>query len=137
MNLENIAYNIKFFREQNEWTQKQLAEILTISRSVVAKWENGSVIPDIKSLIELSSAFNISLDYLVGIHTPRKDLLKEFKRAYGSNKEMDEEIVDIIEYVLKHPAFKEQLLRMQNFSVKKQKSLHTLFQNIIDEFDRV
>jgi transcriptional regulator with XRE-family HTH domain len=138
MNLENIAYNIKFFREHNEWTQKSLAEHLNISRSVIAKWENGTVIPDIKSLIELSNTFDISLDYLVGIHTPREDLLKEFKRVYASNKaELDEEIVEIIEYVLKHPAFKKQILRIKDFSLKKQKALHTLFENMIDEFDRV
>lgn len=66
MNLEQIAHNIKFFRDQQEWTQMELAEKLMVSRSVIAKWENYTTTPDISSLMKLSNVFHITLDQLVG-----------------------------------------------------------------------
>src|SRR5690625_37346 len=84
MRIDQISHNIKFFREQNKWTQKELAEQLKVSRSVIAKWENNHVIPDISSLLKLSTIFNISLDHLVGNYSFREDLLKDFKRIYSS-----------------------------------------------------
>ena len=138
MSLEQIAHNIKFFRKQNEWTQIELAEKLMISRSVVAKWESNSVTPDISSLIKLSNVFGITLDHIAGNYTFREDLLKDFKRIYSSkSKSFDEEVVDLIEYVMTHPAFKDQIYRLRNLTIKKQLSIHKLFSDMIDQYERL
>src|SRR5690625_1835014 len=104
MNIEQIPYNIKFFREQNKWTQKELAEQLKVSRSVIAKWENNNVTPDISSLLKLCNIFDTTLDHLVGNHSFQKDLLKDFKRIYSSkSKPFDEEVVELVEYIMTFP----------------------------------
>lgn len=138
MNVEQIPYNIKFFREQNKWTQKELAEQLKVSRSVIAKWENNNVTPDIFSLLKLCNIFNITLDHLVGNHSFQKDLLKEFKRIYSSkSKDFDEEIVELIEYIMTYPTLKNEIYRLKNLSVKKQLSIHKLLSDMIDQYEQL
>lgn len=138
MNIEEIPYNIKFFREQNKWTQQELAEQLKVSRSVIAKWENNHVTPDISSLLKLCKVFDITLDHIVGIYSFREDLLKDFKRIYSSkSKSFDEDVVELVEYIMTHPIFKEQIYRLRNLSIKKQLSLHTLLSDMIDQYEQL
>jgi|SRR5690625_4603228 len=138
MNIEQIPHNIRFFREQNKWTQKELAEQLQVSRSVIAKWENSNVTPDISSLLKLCNIFDITLDHLVGNHSFRKDLLKDFKRIYSSqSKPFDEEVVELVEYIMTFPALKSEIYRLKNLSVKKQLSIHKLLSNMIDQYEQL
>lgn len=138
MNLEQISDNIKFLREQHNWTQKDLAQKLSTSRSVIAKWENYVVIPDVSSLIELSTIFNVTMDRLVGHQSLSEDLLKEFKQIYGSdNRSFDAEAMEIVEYAMQHPDYKTQINRLKQLPLKKQKSLHFLFSNLIQEYEQL
>lgn len=138
MNIEQISHNIKFFREQNKWTQKELAEHLKVSRSVVAKWENNNVTPDIISLLKLCTIFDISLDHLVGNYSFKEDLLKDFKRIYSSkSKSFDEEVVELVEYIMTYPTFKNEIYRLKRLSVKKQLSIHKLLSSLIDQYEQI
>ncbi|WP_053217161.1 helix-turn-helix domain-containing protein [Virgibacillus senegalensis] len=138
MNHEQLAYNLKFYREQSGWTQKQLSEKMNVSRSVVTKWENGAVLPDLKSLIKLSHFFDVSIDLIVGINKPREDVLKEFNRLYNSGGDsIDEETLEIFDYLMKHPQFKEQVKQMKDLPLKRQKAIHRMIANIVEEFGRV
>lgn len=134
MNMDKVASNIKFLREQNNMTQNDLAAKLSTSRSVISKWENNNVMPDLSALISLSNIFHITLDHLVMNHTLRGDLLKDVKQLYSSkNKSIDVEVVEIIEYLIVHPKFKDILYRLQKLPLRKQASIHMIFENIIDE----
>lgn len=138
MSIEQIAYNIKFFREQNGWSQQELADRLHISRSVVTKWETNAAVPDVSSLIKLATLFGVSLDHIAGIHSFRDDLLKEFKRIYHSEeKPFDEDIVDLVEYLMMHPNFKNEIHRLKQLSVKKQLSIHHIVAHLINEYERL
>lgn len=138
MNLEQISYNIKFLREQHDWTQKELAQRLSTSRSVIAKWENHNVIPDVSSLIQLSAVFDVTIDHLVGNQSLSKDLLKEFKQVYSSDtRSFDAEAMEIVEYAMQHPDIKTQIYRIKQLPLKKQKSLHLLFDDLIQEYERI
>lgn len=46
-------------------TQEELARELNVSRQSVSKWEGAQSIPDMDKIIQLSSIFSISVDYLV------------------------------------------------------------------------
>ncbi|WP_158234724.1 helix-turn-helix domain-containing protein [Lentibacillus sediminis] len=138
MSLEQIAQNIKFFREQYNWTQQELADRLQMSRSVITKWENNHLIPDTEALIKLSEVFQITLDQLVGKAVYQEDLLKEFKRIYSSDSmDFEEEVVSLVEYLMKHPHFKEQIYRLSRMSVKKQLNLHSMFAGMIDHYEKL
>lgn len=138
MNMEKVASNIKFLRKQSNMTQKDLAEKLSISRSMIAKWENNIVMPDLSSLISLSNIFHITLDHLVMNHTLREDLLRDVKQIYSSKtKPLDQEVTEIIEYLMVHPKYKNILHRLQKLPLKKQASIHIIFENIIEEFEHL
>ena len=52
-------------RKGRNLTQEQLAEQLNASRQSISKWESGQVIPEVEKIVELSKAFNVTLDYLL------------------------------------------------------------------------
>jgi len=138
MSVEHIAYNIKYFREKYNWTQQALADRLQVSRSVIAKWENNLVTPDIDSILKLSAILDVPLDHLIGTQSLRDDLLKDFKRIYRSqSKDFDEEVVELVEYLMVHPDFKNEMYRLKKLPLKKQQSIHQLFKTLIDQYERI
>ena len=56
---------IQKLRNQNNWTQEQLAEKLYVSRTAVSKWENGLGYPNIDSLKDIAKLFNKTIDELL------------------------------------------------------------------------
>ena len=52
--------NLKQLRKQKGFTQAQLAEKLFVSRSTVAKWENGLGLPNPESMAALEQLFDIT-----------------------------------------------------------------------------
>lgn len=65
MNKEKIGKYIKFLRERNNLTQEELAKKVPVTREAVSKWETGRRIPDIETLLILSSIFNVSIESLL------------------------------------------------------------------------
>jgi len=60
-----IADRIKQLRETSKMTQTDLAKRLGITRSSVNAWELGISTPQIQYIIELSSIFKISSDFIL------------------------------------------------------------------------
>lgn len=52
-------------RKQAGLSQEELASELNISRESVSKWEQAQSIPDLDKIIQLSTFFNVSTDYLI------------------------------------------------------------------------
>ncbi|AUJ25443.1 MULTISPECIES: helix-turn-helix domain-containing protein [Virgibacillus] len=137
MNIQ-IAYNIKRLREQQGWTQQQLADKLQLSRSVIAKWENSHVTPDISSLMKLSDLFHVSIDYLAGNNTFHENVIAELKHVFQtSDQSFDDEAVEIMEYVMTFPEIKERLFQLKQLTPKKQHSIHELLGAIIQQYKQL
>ena len=60
-----IAENIKFYRNQMNLTQSELAALLCGKKSLISNYENGYSTPDIYTLCKLADIFGITLDELV------------------------------------------------------------------------
>ncbi len=60
-----LGKKIKQLRKLSGMTQEQLAEKLNVSRQALSKWENGTSMPDIESVVRISTLFQISLDELL------------------------------------------------------------------------
>lgn len=60
-----IADNLKLLRYRSGYTLEAIAEIISVSRQSVAKWESGDSVPDIVNCVKLASLYKISLDELV------------------------------------------------------------------------
>ena len=59
-----FAENLKHIRKKRNITQEQLADILSVSRQAVSKWESGFGYPETEKLLILSRELEVSLDYL-------------------------------------------------------------------------
>ena len=79
-----IGKQIKKYRTEMELSQDELAEKIFVSRQTISNWENNKNYPDVKSLVLLSSLFNVSLDILI------KGDLEEMKEKIKSE--------DIVEF---------------------------------------
>ena len=57
---------LRALRQRNKITQADLANVLGITQQAVARWESNKSTPDIDTLKQLSTYFNVSTDYLLG-----------------------------------------------------------------------
>ena len=60
-----IGNNISALRKQAELTQTELGSMLSFSDKAVSKWERGESVPDVETLVKISSIFGVDLNYLV------------------------------------------------------------------------
>ncbi len=60
-----INKNIRFFRENKNMTQAELAEKLYVTRQAVSNWENGKTEPDIDTLNKIATVLEISVEELI------------------------------------------------------------------------
>ena len=67
MSTKDVLKNI---RVKNSLTQDEMAEKLSVTRQVVSRWENGGSTPNIETLKQISIAFDVSINTLLG--SPRK-----------------------------------------------------------------
>ncbi len=56
---------LKEARKEAGFSQEELAEKLSVSRSAVAKWENDNGMPDVSNLKAIAAMLNTSIDYLL------------------------------------------------------------------------
>jgi transcriptional regulator with XRE-family HTH domain len=62
-----FAETLKKLRAEKGLSQRELAERLYVTRSTVARWENGSRLPDAAMISRLSSCFNTDFSTLLSI----------------------------------------------------------------------
>lgn len=66
---------LKDLREDHDYTQKEIANLLGTSQTMYARYERGANELPIRHLITLCKVYNVSADYLLGL-TPFKKPLK-------------------------------------------------------------
>lgn len=81
-----IGKQIKKYRTEMKFSQEELSEKIFVSRQTISNWENNKNYPDVKSLLLLSSFFDVSLDILIkgDLEEMKEEIKKEdidkFKR---------------------------------------------------------
>ena len=56
---------LRSIRKENGMSQEDLADHLGVSRQAVSKWESGQGFPETDKLLQMSTLFHVSLDYLL------------------------------------------------------------------------
>ena len=64
MDVKAIGEKIKRKRTALGMTQKQLAQLLSVSNQLVSKWENGESVPSLEYLDSLCRALEVGYSYL-------------------------------------------------------------------------
>ena len=72
----NIAEALKYQREVNSYTQKQVADGTGVSQPKLSYYESGKHLPLIDDCIRLADFYGITLDELVGRDIPQSKTSK-------------------------------------------------------------
>lgn len=65
MDMQKVGAFISERRKSMDYTQAELAGLLTISHQAVSKWERGESLPDVALLPDLAKLLNVSIDTLL------------------------------------------------------------------------
>lgn len=87
MNTKLISKYLQLLRKERSLTQEDLAGELHISRQAVSKWETGTTIPDIETLLKLSKLYQISINDILEPEIPTK-VIKDFEQIMTIPKEV-------------------------------------------------
>ena len=66
------AKRIRDLREDNDKTQQEIADVLGTSQTMYARYERGANELPIRHLITLCRYYNVSADFILGIHETNK-----------------------------------------------------------------
>lgn len=95
LNLETIGRKIALARKAKGLTQNDLAEALYVTHQAVSKWENGKSIPSIEILLELTTLFDITIDYILDnselVLNDYPQMYKQFSRKVVLSKFLNSE----------------------------------------------
>lgn len=58
--------NIRALREDRDYRQREIAEVLHVSQNTYSQYENGVIEFTAEKLILLADFYNVSVDYLLG-----------------------------------------------------------------------
>lgn len=82
-NVESIiCKNLIALRKSRNLKQSELSEAIGYSDKTISRWENGTSVPDISTLVKLSKFYNISLEDLIQENATEKYVEKEKKKNH-------------------------------------------------------
>lgn len=65
---KTVGSRLREVRIEKGFSQLQLAELMDISGSTVAKYETAKILPSLEALVQFAIFFDVSADYLLGLH---------------------------------------------------------------------
>ena len=69
-----LGCKLRELRLSKEFSQRQVADRIGVTSSVISAYKNSIRLPSYNSLIKLAALFNVSTDYLLGVTTnPNKE----------------------------------------------------------------
>ena len=71
-----VFENIRHLREDHDYTQAQLAELLQVHQTTYSSYELGKLGIPAEALIQLADFYQVSVDYLLG----RTDIKQPYPR---------------------------------------------------------
>ena len=71
--MQKFLDRLRGLREDNDLTQKQIAEVLGTSQTMYARYERGANEMPLRHLVTLCRFYNVSADYLLGTGYAQKD----------------------------------------------------------------
>ena len=85
-----IGSRIRKYREENNLSQKQLAEKIGVSNSRVSTWEQGLNRPDADILAAICVALDVSPSLLLGIQVTGDELTEQERKVLKAYREKED-----------------------------------------------
>lgn len=97
----HVASKIKYFRQLNKMTQKELGEKVGVAHNTISSYESGTNEPEQDMLFKLAQAFNISInDLFPPISTDNSNRNKtELLAAHIDDDVTEDQMDDILKYI--------------------------------------
>jgi len=89
----DLGQRIKKLRERKGLTQKQLGELLGITREAVSRYENNKQRPRTAKIIQFARHLNTSTDYLFGLED------EPVYKIYDLSPQKKQLVLDFIQYM--------------------------------------
>jgi len=113
MKIKRIAEKIVALRKKKNWSQKELADKLSVHVQTIGRWERGKALPSLEELADLAKAFSLPADYLIfdklsvenGGSFEDRDLFRLLKDL----STLDEEHREMVKKFLKSFVFREKM----------------------------
>ncbi|PHM22278.1 helix-turn-helix domain-containing protein [Xenorhabdus budapestensis] len=70
--MEVFATRLREAREVRKMTQARLADLLAVNRRVYNRWERGSSVPQLDTVVKIAQVLQMSVDALVGLEHPKE-----------------------------------------------------------------
>lgn len=99
LNSIEIGKRIKMIRRKKRLSQIALAAELHVSREQISRWENGSKIPALDILYQLSVIGKVSMDYLITGQEKDCPEKRMMHSVLGELLELDKKIEHVIELI--------------------------------------
>ena len=87
-----LTKRLRYLREYNAVTQREIADALCIDRSSYAYYELGETQPSLLMLVRLAKLYDVTTDYLLGIQPEEKpptpfeqELLSLVRKYWGES----------------------------------------------------
>ncbi len=97
MSDNKIGILIAQLRAKNDWTQKEMADMLNVSDKTVSKWENSDGYPDTQLLIPIADLFKITADELLrgSVNVDFDDSMSNLEKATIRGKQAVESLINV------------------------------------------
>ncbi len=82
-----IGARIRKYREEKGLTQKQLADMISVSNARVSNWEQGINRPDADILADICRALNVSPSELLNVHLVGEELSQHEMKLVNAYRE--------------------------------------------------
>ena len=105
MSMDTIGKRIRFFREENKWSQEVFAEKLGLSLTYIGMIERGEKIPKLETFIKITDTLGVSADQLLaGVLTTGYSIKSTEMTAKIEQlpPEEQEKIYDVVDTLIKH-----------------------------------
>lgn len=83
---------LRQLRTEKGYTQEKLADILSVSRQTIQKWESDINYPEINKLKQISALFDVSIDYLLDEKTDQINEQESKSKEDANNKNPQENV---------------------------------------------
>jgi len=97
--INGLPEKLKALRIQFGLSQKQVAEKLDVSPSIVSGYETGERTPSTENLLSLSYLYNVSTDYLLGRQATDPRSLLDISKLTDKQKAA---VTNLIESIIKN-----------------------------------
>ena len=94
--IKDLPQKLKALRVQYGYSQKQAAEKIGVSPSIVSGYETGERTPSTEILLSLSYLYNVSTDYLLGKQTAAPSTTLDISKLSDKQKAALSNLIEAI-----------------------------------------